>query len=82
MLASRDMLSQEAYERASLPETSVHVITLRDQSHGLAVRNRTFFRAYFQNVTELTSWFGFMCQSVFLLERLAGCGVMWFILER
>ena len=44
MLASRDkanFVSQEAYERASLQETSAHVITLRDQLHALAVRDRT-----------------------------------------
>ena len=55
MLASRDIanfVSQEAYERASLPDTSAHVITLRDQSRALAVRDQT--RAlYFPS--ELTS---------------------------
>ena len=51
MFASRDManfVSQEAYERASLPETSAHVITVRDQSRALAVRDQT--RALFSEI--------------------------------
>ena len=54
MLGSRDMakfVSQEAYERASLPETSAHVINhmleVRDQTHALfsgLVRIRAFSR--------------------------------------
>ena len=51
MLASRDManfVSQEAYERASLQETSAHMIVLRDQSPALAVRDQT--RALFSEL--------------------------------
>ena len=42
MLASTDLaniVSQEASERASLPEISAHVIALHDQSHALAVHD-------------------------------------------
>ena len=52
MLASRDManfVSQEAYERASLTETSVHVITCR-VSHVLlqfVIKHVLFFQSLF-----------------------------------
>ena len=89
MLASRDMansVSQEAYGRASLAETS----SARDQSLplnlnlDLAVRDRTrsIFQRLCQSVSPLVSCL--ICRRVqaSLYARLVLVEVVWFILER
>ena len=96
MLASKDMASfvrQEAYERASLPDAETS--SARDQSLILqfVIEHVLFFPEILYSIT---SYFGFVCQSVLplascliclrvqasLYARLVLVVVVWFILER
>ena len=96
LFASRDMAKsvwQEAYERASLPEPQAHVI-----NHLLLILILQFVIEhvlFLQRLFSVTSYFGFVCQSVLPLVSCLIClkvqaslyckvvvVVVWFILER
>ena len=81
MLGSRDMakfVSQEAYDRASLPETSAHMI-----NHMLfLVRDRTCALLSEQFVFSFVSCLVCSSKRLSLYATLVLVVVIWFILER